>query len=397
MTKTKVAKRDTRAKSKPRDCPLWQHPNGQWCRKIKGRAHYMGTELTAALAKWADEKDDLLAGRTPRARREEAMTVHKLCNQFLAAKEIKMTCGELSSRMFGEYYEICQIVIDSMGKDRQVEDVHPEDFDRLRTRFASLAPVTVSKRVQMVRSLFGFAFNEDQQLIAKPVLFGVTFKKPSKSRLRAARNAAGTKMIEAEDLRKILHAAKAPSVRAMILLGLNAGMGNTDLAALPRSALDLTRGWINYPRPKTGIARRVPLWPETIEALRRALANRIEPKKPEDGDLVFTTRLGQRWVRVKPRPNGQVIVADSIGLEFKKLLKMHGLARPRLSFYALRHIHRTIADGSKDQAACDLIMGHGSDSMANTYRERIDDSRLLAVTETVRTWLWPQTETDVKS
>jgi hypothetical protein len=45
----------------------------------------------------------------------------------------------------------------------------------------------------------------------------------------------------------------------MMLLGLNAGFGNNDCAALPISALDLDAGSVDFPRPKTGIARRAPL------------------------------------------------------------------------------------------------------------------------------------------
>ena len=34
-------------------------------------------------------------------------------------------------------------------------------------------------------------------------------------------------------------------------------------------------------------------------------------------------------------------------------------------------------------------MGHSDPSMAGHYRERIDDSRLRAVADHVRKWLWP--------
>ena len=34
-------------------------------------------------------------------------------------------------------------------------------------------------------------------------------------------------------------------------------------------------------------------------------------------------------------------------------------------------------------------MGHVDDSMAATYREGIDDSRLQAVVDHVHAWLWP--------
>ena len=89
----------------------------------------------------------------------------------------------------------------------------------------------------------------------------------------------------------------------MTLLGVSAGMGNSDCAQLPESALDLAGGWLDYPRPKTGVPRRAKLWPETVEALRVALAQRdrwLEKRQkrgePVDADTalrVFVTRIGK--------------------------------------------------------------------------------------------------------
>ncbi len=42
----------------------------------------------------------------------------------------------------------------------------------------------------------------------------------------------------------------------MLLLGINVGLGNADVAKLPVSAIDLEAGWLTYPRPKTGIVGR---------------------------------------------------------------------------------------------------------------------------------------------
>lgn len=83
-------------------------------------------------------------------------------------------------------------------------------------------------------------------------------------------------------------------------------------------------------------------------------------------------------------------IKDSVGLEFGKVLTALELKRPRLGFYALRHIFRTIGDSCKDQPAVDHIMGHEKEQdMSVRYRERIDDGRLKAVTDVVRLWLWP--------
>ena len=132
--------------------------------------------------------------------------------------------------------------------------------------------------------------------------------------------------------------------------------------------------------------RRCPLWPETIEALRQAIAQRPKPADPADAGLVFLEHRGLRWVRL--RENG--IWIDGIGVAFGRMLKKLGLKRPGLNFYALRHTFETVAGGSRDQVAVDHVMGHApaANDMSAVYRERIDDDRLRAVVQHVHRWLF---------
>src|SRR6185369_5506585 len=100
----------------------------------------------------------------------------------------------------------------------------------------------------------------------------------------------------AEEVRRLIAAANQP-MKAILLVGINAGFGNSDCGNLPLSALDLDAGWLNFPRPKTGVERRCPLWPETIQAIREALAVRPTPKAPADEGLVFITKYGLPWAK----------------------------------------------------------------------------------------------------
>jgi integrase len=137
---------------------------------------------------------------------------------------------------------------------------------------------------------------------------------------------------------------------------------------------------VRFPRPKTGIDRRCPLWPETAAALRGALAKRHQPKGEDATGLVFITRYGYGWSKD---------VADSpITKETRKLLDALCVNGHR-NFYTLRHTFRTVADEARDQPAVDHIMGHESPHMSSVYRERISDERLKAVTDHVRAWLFP--------
>ena len=127
----------------------------------------------------------------------------------------------------------------------------------------------------------------------------------------------------------------------MILLAINCGFGQTDISSLPLKAIELEGGWIEFPRPKTAIGRRCPLWPETVAAIRAATAKRPRPRAAADAGLAFITKYGARFVRTSQKNKGKPAVPiDTIQNEFQKLLTAHKINRYGLGFYALRQIGR---------------------------------------------------------
>ncbi len=273
-----------------------------------------------------------------------------------------------------------------------------DDFAALRAAMVrrGWGAVTLGNCVQRVRVLFKFAY--DNGSIDRPVRYGQNFKAPSRKTDRIDRARKGPKLFTVEEVQALIDGALVPGeggpqllrpgtvMRAMILLAINAGFGNADCGRLTRSNVNLAAGVIDYPRPKTGIARRCVLWPETAAAIRAALVVRPEPKDAADADLVFITKFGLSWAKD---------TADQpLSKEFSKLLKAFGFnARAGLGFYTLRHTFRTVADEAKDQPAADYIMGHPDDSMAAVYRETISDARLNTVSDHVRAWVFGETET----
>lgn len=370
----------------PPDFPLFIHwaneqkGVGRWGKKVRRKVHYFGNVANdpkgeGALALWLEQKDDLIAGRKPRSK--DGLTVYELCTKFLHSKQKLADAGEITQRTFRDHKDTCKRIVAKFGENRLVDDLRAEDFEELRASVAKDGgPHHVGNTVQRVRVVFKYAY--DAGLILAPVRYGPAFKKPSKKVLRLARAEKGPKMLEAADVLKLLNAADV-QMQAMIYLAVNAGMGNSDVGNLPLAVLDLDGGWLDYPRVKTGIDRRIPLWPETVAALREAIAKRPKPKTPEAEPLVFVTKYGAPWAKAT--------VDNPVTKEFRKLLDVTKLHRPGLGFYTLRHVFRTIADGSRDQPAINSIMGHADPSMAAIYRERIEDARLRAVADHVREWL----------
>jgi integrase len=366
------------------DFPLFAHAAGVWAKKIRGKLHYFGvwSDPDGALAKYLGQKEALHAGRSPRPD-TAGLTVKDLCNQFLNDKRARVDTGELSPRTWQGYKVACDFLVKQLGRTRLVADLGPDDFAALRNKLAKrYGPYGLGTAIQCIRCVCKYA--SDRGLTDRPVRYGPSFTKPSKKTVRLHRAAQGPRLFTAEEIRRLIDNALTP-FRAMVLLAINCGFGNNDCGHLPLSALDLERGWIDYPRPKTGIPRRCPLWPETVAALRDALANRPEPKKPEDAGLVFITRCGDGWAK----ETAENPISDMAS----KLLKKLGInGRKGLGFYGLRHTFRTIADAAKDQPAADFIMGHEVPHMSTVYREGIDDDRLKAVTDHVRRWLFGHAE-----
>ena len=309
-----------------------------------------------------------------------------MVNRFLSSKQHKVDRGEITARTFRDYHWTCARIVDVFGKNRLVVDLAAGDFERLHNHMAkTLALVSRKTEIQKTRSVFKWAF--DEGLIDRPIRYGQAFRSATKKELRRARVAngqTGARMFEADEIRKMIEAA-TPHFRAMILLGVNCGFGNNDVATLRLSALDLDRGWANHPRPKTGTPRRCPLWPETVQALREAIAKRPAPKDPTHADLVFLTQYGNPWVQLRGKGWN-----DAVTIICRQLLDKLGLKRPGRNFYALRHTFETIGGESIDQVSVDLLMGHEDQSMAAVYRERISDDRLRAVVDHVRGWLFAE-------
>lgn len=376
----KPVKQKRTAKTAPPDFPLYRHRSGHWAKKVGGKTCYFGRisddpNGQAALEKWIDKRDG-------RGNNEEATTVKYAVNSFLTHKQELLDSGELAQRTLDYYKHVGEVVGKVLTKEKTLESLTPQDFQKLRTYMAKRwGAVRLGNMITVVRSIFKFAF--DAGLITHAVRFGPGFIKPSAKTLRQERAKRGVQMFESNELQKVL-AEAGPNVKAMTLLAINAALGNTDLALLPVKAIDLDKGWLTYARTKTGIMRRIPLWPETIQAIRDCLAKRPKPKNPADAPLLFISQQGLNYIAGH--------TGYRVGHEFGYVVKRAGI-KDR-SFYDLRRTFQTIADGSHDAVAVSAIMGHAaaSNDMASIYRQRIDDARLVAVVNHVRGWLFPPTE-----
>jgi integrase len=158
-------------------------------------------------------------------------------------------------------------------------------------------------------------------------------------------------------------------LKAMILLGLNCGFGCTDCSELKWKNIDFENSRIKFARTKTAVDRNLPLWQETIQALKDI---------PKSDKFVFVTKYGNKYVRVTPKTNSdgttKLLNYNEVSKQFSKLLKKAGIKTEKgVGFYTLRRTAATLAARSGDPFAVQRLLGHSDLKMATVYVQDVSE------------------------
>jgi integrase len=370
--------------------PLRPHANGQLCKKIRGRVYFFGvwSDPESALAEYNRRRPFLETGTAEPVAAEAAdgLTVKNLIDRFLTRLESKADDGKRTRRHFEDCKRTAKIVVSVIDKNRLASSLNGSDFHSLRRRFEKkqdgkkASGATVMGHIRRTKLIFSFGLQEG---LIDRVVYGSDFRGlDEQERTKLEQNAAD-KLLTREQILSLLGSSNY-KLRAMILLGANAAMGNTDIARLEFCDLELVGGWYEAQRSKTAVRRCAKLWPETVEALQQVIRRRKEPANKQHREVVFLTRFG------KPYDD-----RSTIAQEFDHARKYAGLDLPRgCGFYSLRHTFRTEAGQLSDDSASRWVMGHKRSRIDDHYSHRPPKERIAKVCDHVRNWLFGKGATD---
>jgi integrase len=362
--------------------PLTPRTDGRFTKRILGKLHTFGRggDWQNALDEYLAVARALHAGRQVQRQAPINLTLRQLVNRYLDARKSDMEAGNLNARTWADYRGYLLAFGKFVGPALPAAELDTDHIDRWA---AHLRPITGPRRFNGARAhLFAFLRHCFAAKWIPAFPLGVGFKRAPKGKIRAGRK---NKLINPAHIGPLLDAADV-QLRAMMLLGLNGGLGNTDCANLPRAAVDLDKAVIRYARIKTGIARTVPLWEETVASLRIVMSSR-----PND-DLVFRTRHGNPWVRTTINDKGKPVPKDSISQAFGRIMEgMCDVSQRKtyrelylgVGFYALRHTFITYANEVRDSDARRHIIGRRLVGVEDDYVESFFLPRLKIVTDHV--------------
>lgn len=362
-----MAKPKSKRKIRSDKFPLTLHPTGQYCKKIKGKLYYFGTDKQQALQRYLEEAAYLHSGKiTKHNSVNNNLSLKTLCNLYLDYQESRSEIGEIKPRQVCDQTSRLRDFVKFIGPNRPVSNITTIDLQNYRRKLikAGKAPNTVNNHISAFKAMYHWAMDNE---IIETVPNLKAIKKVSASKTERA-------IFSVKQIRKLLSCADT-QIGAMIWLGLNCGFGCTDCAELLWDHLDLKAGRVNFARTKTGIGRNLPLWKETIKCLKVI---------PKINERVFNTRYGNKWVRVerKQAKDGatRFISYNAISAEFSKLLTKTGIKTEKgVGFYTLRRTAATLAAKSGDPFAVQRLLGHADLKMATIYVQDISEQTDKAI------------------
>ena len=268
-------------------------------------------------------------------------------------------------------------MVDFLGRNVAIAGLKPSHFSRYKAELALRKNInTISNEITRARSVFIW-LERAKKIPAQPD-YGPDFRRASRRAIRKYRHQQDEdKTLDASTILAVI-SELGTHYRAMAMLGINCGFGPTDCMKLTKSAVDLERGWIEFPRTKTGVDRKCPLWDETIEALD--LSQRWRPKPARGaGRLFFVRHDGAPFTESNSKYTRN----------FSRALRIVGCYTEGKSVYSMRHTLSTVAREVRDDEALKVILGHVDDSMLSEhYTHGFPDARLEAITDHVHAWLF---------
>ena len=355
-----MAKPKTKRKTRSDNFPLTLHPTGQYCKKIKGKLYYFGTDKNSALQQYLEQAAYLHSGKGATPKTSSGFSIKTLCNLYLDHQDSRVVIGEIKRRHLNDQTLILRNFARFIGSNQPVCNISTIDLQNLRKKLIKTgkAANTINNAISTIKAMYNWAM--DNEVV------------DSIPNLKAVKKISNPKVerptFTMPQIQKLLQNASV-QMRAMILLGLNCGFGCTDCAELRWDNVALKSGRIRFPRGKTGVDRNLPLWPETIAALKQV---------PKAGELVFYTTKGNPWLQTIESTdkygNKKYTKNDAVSKEFSKLLKKTGTKTKKgVGFYTLRRTAATLAAKSGDPFAVQRLLGHADLKMASTYVQNISE------------------------
>ncbi|MGE3407587.1 MAG: tyrosine-type recombinase/integrase [Pirellulales bacterium] len=247
------------------------------------------------------------------------LTLAAQVENYLVGKRVEVSAGELSAGRADNLRRHLQLALDFMGGSSSVEQIDSHTLSSFRTHLLERIAAKQLSR-DYARDVLASFKTWVRWLAEHGRLDHLPTNIQSQS-LRITSSLTAVVPLNNSQIEKLFKAA-TERMRLYMLLALNCGLTQIDMADLTPSEVDWKRGTITRKRSKTSDCENVPvvcyrLWPQTLEMLKKHRSN--------DRHRVLLTQTGRPVKTESISDTGKLRKSDPVGLAARRLAKKTGI------------------------------------------------------------------------
>ena len=137
--------------------PLTRHPSGQYCKKIKGKMYYFGSDKKEALQRYLDQAT-YLHGHQNNVQKStgDGMTLKQLCDMYLKYQYSKLQANDLTANHHHEQVGSLKKLIAFLGPNVHINDVSTLHFQNYKRRIqkSGVSVYRLNLHISILKALF---------------------------------------------------------------------------------------------------------------------------------------------------------------------------------------------------------------------------------------------------
>lgn len=322
----------------------WLHQaSGFWCKKVRGKLHYLDRDYTSARKKLTKLLREQQAGKPASSDWLDVSLAH-LCDEFL--EDIQARRSEATYTGYRNRLTRALRSLDAQPRVGEVTKWHLSKIDRALTGSGKYSPTTIRDTIATLQTVFSWAC-KNELLENNPIR---DYEKP------AARER--TRIVTPEEFQSLLRGADVRFRRVLLALRLT-GCRPKEVRTLIWEWVDLESGLWILPDHKTITQQRNP---------RPRIVPLPGPILKLCGHLKDESQLAQDHVFLNSQ--GRPYSKDCFCRKFDRLRRRVGIqkkAGESLVLYSNRHTFGTNAAGKVTDIELAEVMGHTDTRTTRRY------------------------------
>ncbi|MHC4721075.1 MAG: hypothetical protein ACYS6I_00050 [Planctomycetota bacterium] len=154
----------TKRKTRSDKFPLTLHPTRQYCKKIKRKIYYFGTDKKQALERYLDQATYLHGGRNLIQKAPNGnMTLKDLCDLYLKYQLAKVHANNLTAEHHNDQIGSLSKLMSFLGQGRKIKNISTLDLQnykrRLQDSYASMHRLNI--HISIMKAIIENSFLKD--------------------------------------------------------------------------------------------------------------------------------------------------------------------------------------------------------------------------------------------